>query len=70
MLPCNVIVREEANGTQTVGFMDPVAVMQMTNDPEVAKVAAEVRSRLERVRSSLSDAAGSRTNDNGGSNVS
>ncbi|MEP6875074.1 MAG: DUF302 domain-containing protein [Burkholderiales bacterium] len=70
LLPCNVIVREEANGTQTVGFMDPVAVMQMTNDPEVAKVAAEVRSRLERVRSSLSDAAGSRTNDNGGSNVS
>ena len=45
------------DGTQTVGFMDPVAVMQMTNDPEVAKVAAEVRSRLERVRSSLSNAA-------------
>ena len=70
LLPCNVIVREEANGTQTVGFMDPVAVMQMTNDPEVAKVAAEVRSRLERVRSSLSDAAGSRTNHKGGSDVS
>ena len=70
LLPCNVIVREEANGTQTVGFMDPVAVMQMTDDPEVAKVAAEVRGRLERVRSSLSSAAGSRTNHNGGSNVS
>ena len=53
LLPCNVIVREEANGGQTVGFMDPVAVMQMTDDPEVAKVAAEVRARLERVREAL-----------------
>ncbi len=70
LLPCNVIVREEANGTQIVGFMDPVVVMQMTDDPEVAKVAAEVRSRLERVRSSLAKAAGSSTNHNGGSNVS
>ena len=53
LLPCNVIVREVAGGGQTVGFMDPVAVMQMTNDPEVAKVAAEVRARLERVRAAL-----------------
>ena len=53
LLPCNVIVREEANGGQTVGFMDPVAVMQMTDDPEVAKVAAEVRARPERVRAAL-----------------
>jgi uncharacterized protein (DUF302 family) len=53
LLPCNVIVREEADGNQTVGFMDPVAVMKMTDDPEVAKVAAEVRARLDRVRGSL-----------------
>ena len=53
LLPCNVIVREEANGGQMVGFMDPVAVMRMTDDPEVAQVAAEVRARLERVRSAL-----------------
>ncbi len=53
LLPCNVIVREEADGNQTVGFMDPVAIMQMTDNPEVAKVAAEVRSRLERVCTAL-----------------
>ncbi len=53
LLPCNVIVRQEANASQTVGFMDPVTVMQMTDNAEVAKVATEVRSRLERVRSAL-----------------
>jgi uncharacterized protein (DUF302 family) len=53
LLPCNVIVREDAGANITVGFMDPVAVMQLTDDPEVAKVANEVRSRLERVRSAL-----------------
>ena len=53
LLPCNVIVREDVGGSLTVGFMDPVAVMQMTDDPEVAQVAAEVRGRLERVRDAL-----------------
>jgi uncharacterized protein (DUF302 family) len=69
LLPCNVIVRDETNGNQTVGFMDPVAVMQMTNDPEVAKVAAEVRSRLERVRSALVASAGGSAHRNGGAHV-
>ena len=53
LLPCNVVVREEADGRLIVGFMDPVAVLQMTSNPEVASVAHEVRQRLERVRSAL-----------------
>ena len=53
LLPCNVVVREAADGGLVVGFMDPVAVMQMTSNPEVAAVAQEVRARLERVRSAL-----------------
>jgi uncharacterized protein (DUF302 family) len=53
LLPCNVIVREDAAANITVGFMDPVAVMQLTDNTEVAQVANEVRSRLERVRSAL-----------------
>ncbi len=51
LLPCNVVVREDAAGAVTVSFMDPVAVMQLTQHPEVAAVAQEVRQRLERVRS-------------------
>jgi len=53
LLPCNVVVREEADGRIVVGFMDPVAVMQMTSNPEVGHVATEVRVRLERVREAL-----------------
>ena len=57
LLPCNVVVREAAEGGLVVGFMDPVAVMQMTSNPEVAAVAQDVRARLERVRSALTTSA-------------
>ena len=46
LLPCNVVVREEASGGLVVGFMDPVAVMQMTSNPDVAAVAQECPRRL------------------------
>jgi uncharacterized protein (DUF302 family) len=57
LLPCNVVVREEADGDLVVAFMDPVAVLQITSNPEVAAVAQDVRSRLERVRSALTTSA-------------
>jgi uncharacterized protein (DUF302 family) len=53
LLPCNVVVREEANGRLVVAFMDPVAVLQLTSNSEVASVAQEVHARLQRVKSEL-----------------
>jgi uncharacterized protein (DUF302 family) len=53
LLPCNVVVREEEDKSVTVGFMDPVAVLKLTDNPDVATLAGEVRRRLERVRDRL-----------------
>lgn len=50
LLPCNVVVRTDTTGSVVVSFMDPVAVLQLTQDPEVAAVAQDVRQRLQRVR--------------------
>lgn len=53
LLPCNVVVREEEDKSVTVGFMDPVAVLKLTDNPGIATLAGEVRQRLERVRDKL-----------------
>jgi len=53
LLPCNVVVRQGADDGLVVDFMDPVAVLQMTSNAEVAQVAREVHERLQRVRASL-----------------
>lgn len=53
LLPCNVVVREAIDQTIVVGFMDPVAVLKLTDNPAITKLAGEVRVRLERVRDRL-----------------
>ena len=53
LLPCNVVVREEPDKKINVGFMDPIAVLKLTDNPSVAEVAREVRGKLERVRDKL-----------------
>lgn len=53
LLPCNVVVRQDGDGRTIVEFMDPRAVLQLTDRPEVAAIAGEVRTRLERVMNAL-----------------
>jgi uncharacterized protein (DUF302 family) len=53
LLPCNVVVREDNAGKVHVEFMDPKAVLDLVDKPEISRVAAEVRQRLERVMASL-----------------
>lgn len=53
LLPCNVVVRQEDNGTVHVEFMDPQAVFDLVDNPAVYALAAEVRERLDRVLAAL-----------------
>lgn len=53
LLPCNVVVREAADGRLVVAFMDPMAVLQITGSAAVTQVAKEVYERLQRVKASL-----------------
>ncbi|MBL37237.1 MAG: hypothetical protein CMP07_04805 [Xanthomonadales bacterium] len=53
MLPCNVIVRELDDGKVEVSAVDPSASMQAVENPDLGKVADEVRSRLQRVIESI-----------------
>lgn len=54
LLPCNVVVREEADASITVAFMDPEAVLQLVDNPQVHALGKEVRVLLQRVSASLS----------------
>ena len=53
LLPCNVVVREEADRKITVSFLDPDVMVKMTSNPEIQKVAVEAKARLMRVKDSL-----------------
>lgn len=53
LLPCNVVVREEADGSVTVAFMDPEAVLKLVDKAEVTAIGTEVRALLQKVFVSL-----------------
>lgn len=48
LLPCNVIVREEAPGRVVVGFLDPQIMVGLVGKPEVKSVADAAEGRLRR----------------------
>ena len=47
LLPCNVVVRQDAAGQVFVEVMDPNAVLTLVDHPAVGALAAEVRARLD-----------------------
>ena len=57
LLPCNVVVREDADGGITVGLVDPQAMMQGASNAQVKEVADDASARLRRVRDALAEKA-------------
>lgn len=52
LLPCNVIVYEEDGGS-VVGILDPIAMMDVTDNSDLDPIAHEAQERLQRVADSL-----------------
>ncbi len=53
MLPCNVIVQEDAEGKIEVAAIDPIASMRAVENPELREVAEQVQAKLKRVIGNL-----------------
>lgn len=49
LLPCNVVVRQDAAGTVQVEFLDPGMMGQMTGNPDVGPIGDAVREKLKKV---------------------
>ena len=49
LLPCNVIVYDNGDGTSRVSIVDPIQMMGFVQNSELEAVAAEANSRLRRV---------------------
>jgi len=56
LLPCNVVVRALGEHLTKVEAMDPEVMVSMTNNPNLAPVAADARTRLRAALESLSPA--------------
>jgi uncharacterized protein (DUF302 family) len=53
MLPCNVIVQEQADGMVEVSAIDPVASMGAIGNSELTIIAKQVQAKLQKVMGSL-----------------
>jgi uncharacterized protein (DUF302 family) len=54
LLPCNVVLREEA-GETIIEAIDPLSALGIVDHPEVAPIATEARERLARAIGSLEE---------------
>lgn len=53
LLPCNVVVRAEANGAVIVEALDPVKQLSLSQNQALQPLAQEARARLTRVLQAL-----------------
>ena len=53
LLPCNVTVRQLADGAIEVAMIDPLMMMGVISNPALKPIADEAKARLERVAQSL-----------------
>ena len=53
LLPCNVVVREEADGKVTALFLDPNIMIDLVANKNVSEIATDARARLTRVQAAL-----------------
>jgi uncharacterized protein (DUF302 family) len=49
MLPCNVIVQEQDDGTIEVAAIDPIASMQAVKNENLGEIAVAIHSKLKKV---------------------
>ncbi len=52
LLPCNVIVHEDGDGSRAA-FVDPFAMLSVAHNAELSTVAEEARARLQRAAAHL-----------------
>ncbi|RME58735.1 MAG: DUF302 domain-containing protein, partial [Caldilineae bacterium] len=54
LLPCNVIVYDNGDGTSTVSIVDPIQMLGVVANPALQPIAEEANTRLRRALESLS----------------
>lgn len=53
MLPCNVVLQEKDKNQVEISIIDPVASMQAVENPSLAPIASEIRTKLSEIIESL-----------------
>lgn len=53
MLPCNVIIQQRDGGSVEISAVDPVASMSAIANPDLGKVAGQVRELLKQIVSDI-----------------
>ena len=58
LLPCNVVVRVDQDGTTLVSALDPELLVSVPGRPELAPIAAEAKTRLQNALATIAATAG------------